>query len=390
MKKRIAVLGATGSIGKSTIDVLREGREYFEAVLLSSHRDVSGLLALSREFPGAALALTGLESAPGVSALPKGVYRGKAGLLRAIAGTAPDLTVNGIAGAAGLEPSLAALEAGADLALANKETVVMAAPLVFALAKKKGRRILPVDSEHHAVSSLLEARRRENVEEIILTASGGPFRKRKREDFAQITVEEALAHPTWNMGPKITIDSASLANKGLEVIEAAGLFNMPPDRITVVIHPQSIVHSMVRLKDGAVYAQLSRPDMRLPIHNALYYPECTPCSLGRLDFTGGLTLEFEAPDFEAFPMLPLAYEAVKQGGLYPAAYNAANEEAAAAFLTKKAGFLDIPRIVEYVLDRDWHTTGNLESPEALRVILEADGMARKIAHAYISENNLCS
>ncbi|MDR2246641.1 MAG: 1-deoxy-D-xylulose-5-phosphate reductoisomerase [Treponema sp.] len=382
MKKRIAVLGATGSIGKSTIDVLREGREYFEVVLLSSHRDVSGLLVLSQEFPGAALVLTGPEPAPEGSALPSGIYRGKAGLLRAIAETAPDLAVNGIAGAAGLEPSLATLEAGADLALANKETVVMAAPLVFALAKKKGRRILPVDSEHHAVSSLLEAHSREHVEEIILTASGGPFRTRKREDFAQITVEEALAHPTWNMGAKITIDSASLANKGLEVIEAAGLFNMPVDRITVVIHPQSIVHSMVRLKDGAVYSQLSRPDMRLPIHNALYYPECTPCSLGLLDFSGGLTLEFEAPDFAAFPMLPLAYEAVKQGGLYPAAYNAANEEAVAAFLTKKAGFLDISRIVEYVLERDWHTTGNLESPEALQVIVEADSAARKIAHAY--------
>jgi 1-deoxy-D-xylulose-5-phosphate reductoisomerase len=186
------------------------------------------------------------------------------------------------------------------------------------------------------------------------------------------------------MGPKITLDSASLANKGLEVIEAAGLFNMPPDRITVVIHPQSIVHSMVRLKDGAVYAQLSRPDMRLPIHNALYYPECTPCSFGRLDFPG-LTLNFEAPDLEAFPMLPLAYEAAKRGGLYPAVYNAANEAAAAAFLTKKAGFLDISRIVEYVLNKDWNMTGDFENPEALQAILEADRKARKAADAYISE-----
>jgi 1-deoxy-D-xylulose-5-phosphate reductoisomerase len=383
MKKRIAVLGATGSIGKNTIDVLREGKDRFEVVLLSSHTDVSGLLALSREFPAAALALTGSDRAPGLSA-GRGVYTGKAGLLRAIAGIAPDLAVNGIAGAAGLEPSLAALDAGADLALANKETVVMAAPLVFALAKKKGRRVLPVDSEHHAVSSLLEAHGGEKASEIILTASGGPFRKRKREDFARITVEEALAHPTWNMGPKITVDSASLANKGLEVIEAAALFNMPPERVTVVIHPQSIVHSMVRLKDGAVYAQLSRPDMRLPIHNALYYPECTPCSVEPLDFTG-LTLEFEAPDFKAFPMLSLAYEAVKRGGLYPAVYNAANESAAAAFLTKKIGFLDIPRVVEYVLNEDWNTSEDFESAEALQIILEADGKARKSADAYISE-----
>jgi 1-deoxy-D-xylulose-5-phosphate reductoisomerase len=388
MKKRVAVLGATGSIGKSALDVLREGRERFEVVLLSSHTGVSGLLALSREFPAAALALTGPDSAPGGSAPPGKVYEGKAGLLRALAGTAPDLVVNGISGAAGLEPSLAALDAGADLALANKETVVMAAPLVFALAKKKGRRVLPVDSEHHAVSSLLEAHGRENAAGIILTASGGPFRKRKREDFAGITVEEALAHPTWNMGPKITLDSATLANKGLEVIEAAGLFSIPPGEITVVIHPQSIVHSMIRLRDGAVYAQLSRPDMRLPIHNALYYPECTPCSWGRLDFTA-LTLEFDAPDFGAFPMLPLAYEAAKRGGLYPAVYNAANEAAAAAFLTRKAGFLDIPRIVEYVLNRDWNTAGDFESAGALQAILEADEKARKIANTYILEKNLC-
>ncbi|MDR3115375.1 MAG: 1-deoxy-D-xylulose-5-phosphate reductoisomerase, partial [Treponema sp.] len=241
------------------------------------------------------------------------------------------------------------------------------------------------DSEHHAVSSLLEAHGRENAAEIILTASGGPFRKRKREDFARITVEEALAHPTWNMGPKITLDSATLANKGLEVIEAAGLFNMPPEKITVVIHPQSIVHSMARLKDGAVYAQLSRPDMRLPIHNALYYPDCTPCSWGHLDFSGGLTLDFEPPDFEAFPMLSLAYEAAKRGRLYPAAYNAANEAAAAAFLTKKIGFLDIFRVVGYVLERDWNAAGNLESPEALQIILEADEKARKTANMFISE-----
>jgi 1-deoxy-D-xylulose-5-phosphate reductoisomerase len=393
MKKRVAVLGATGSIGKSTFDVLRENpdkHQDFEVVLISSHTDAAGLLALSREFPGAALALTGSDSTAALNKAASGrVYAGKAGLLQAIAGTGPDIVVNGISGAAGLEPSLAALEAGADLALANKETVVMAAPLVFARAKKKGRRILPVDSEHHAIASLLEAHGRENAAGIILTASGGPFRKRKREDLARVTVEEALAHPTWNMGPKITLDSASLANKGLEVIEAAGLFNLPPEEIAVVIHPQSIVHSMVRLKDGAVYAQLSRPDMRLPIHNALHYPDCTPCSFGRLDFTS-LTLEFEAPDFEAFPMLSLAYEAAKRGGLCTAVYNAANEAAAAAFLTKRIGFLDIPRIVEYVLEKGSDVSIDFESPDALQIILEADKKARMAADMYIAEKNLCS
>jgi 1-deoxy-D-xylulose-5-phosphate reductoisomerase len=389
MKKRVAVLGATGSIGKSAFDILREEREDFEVILISSHTNVDGLLALSREFPGAVPVLTGSESRAAPDGAASGqVYAGKEGLLRAIAGTGPDIVVNGISGAAGLEPSLAALDAGADLALANKETIVMASPLVFARAKKKGCRILPVDSEHHAIASLLEAHGRENAEGIILTASGGPFLKRKREDLSGVTVEEALAHPTWNMGPKITLDSASLANKGLEVIEAAGLFNMTPGDIAVVIHPQSIVHSMVRLKDGAVYAQLSRPDMRLPIHNALHYPDCAPCSFGRLDFAA-LTLEFEAPDFRAFPMLSLAYEAAKRGGLYTTVYNAANEAAASAFLTKRAGFLDIPRIVEYVLEKDFGVSVDFESPDALGIILEADKKARMAADMYISEKNLC-
>jgi 1-deoxy-D-xylulose-5-phosphate reductoisomerase len=235
----------------------------------------------------------------------------------------------------------------------------------------------------------LEAHGKEKVEEILLTASGGPFRKRKKEELAAVTVEEALAHPTWNMGPKISLDSASMANKGLEVIEAVRLFDVAPERVTVVVHPQSVVHSMVRLKDGAVYAQLSRPDMRFPIHNALYYPDCEPCSSGALDFKA-LTLEFEAPDFERFPMLPLAYEAARKGGLYPAVYNAANEAAVAAFLTKRAAFLDIPRIVEYVLNRDWkiEVPGTSVPGLTLQDILETDKKARKIAEKFIAEEIL--
>jgi 1-deoxy-D-xylulose-5-phosphate reductoisomerase len=379
MKKRVAVLGATGSIGKSTLDVLRAGRDQFEPVLFSSHRDLAGLMALSREFPTAALALTGAERDT-----PDGVYRGQAGLLRAIGEVPADIAVNGIAGAAGLEPSLAVLEAGSDLALANKETVVMAGTLVLALAKKRGRRIVPVDSEHQAIFSLIEAQGAENLDEILLTASGGPFRTFSREQLAAITPEDALKHPTWNMGHKITIDSASLANKGLEVIEAVGLFGLAPDRITVVVHPQSIVHSMIRLKNGAVYGELSKPDMRLPIHNALYYPDCVPCSFGRLGFDS-LTLEFAKPDGEKFPMLPLAYTAARAGGLYPAVYNAANETAVGAFLAKIAGFLDIPRIVEYVLSSDWNrgAAETTDKTEALKVIMEADRQARKLAEAYI-------
>jgi 1-deoxy-D-xylulose-5-phosphate reductoisomerase len=375
MKKRVALLGATGSIGRSSLDVLRNGKDDFEVVLLSSHTNKRGLLELAGEFPSAALVLSGY-SAPqeGIS------FYGSPGLLRAVAGSGADIVINGIAGAAGLEPSLAALNAGADLALANKETLVMAAPLVLALAEEKKVRILPVDSEHSAIFNLIEAHGKERISQILLTASGGPFRKYTRERLAAVSPAEALAHPTWNMGPKITVDSASLANKGLEVIEAAGLFRAPVEHITVVVHPQSVVHSMVRLWDGAVYAQLSRPDMRLPIHSALYGPQCLPCPFGILDFDAALTLEFEKPDPERFPMLPLAYDAARLGGVYPAVYNAANEAAAAAFLQEAVGFLDIPRIVGYVLNRDWTSAG---FDMTLESILRADAEARKLAAAFI-------
>ncbi|MDR2028502.1 MAG: 1-deoxy-D-xylulose-5-phosphate reductoisomerase [Treponema sp.] len=382
MKKRVALLGATGSIGRSSLDVLRNGKDDFEVVLLSSHTDRAGLLGLAGEFPAAILALSGYPS-PAEAPEAGGVsYYGARGLLRAIAAAGAEIVINGIAGAAGLEPSLAALNAGADLALANKETLVMAAPLVLALAEEKKARIIPVDSEHSAIFSLLEAHGKEKISELLLTASGGPFRKYTREQLAAAGPAEALAHPTWNMGPKITVDSASLANKGLEVIEAAGLFRIPAEMISVVVHPQSIVHSMVRLKDGAVYAQLSRPDMRLPIHSALYGSRCLPCPFGALGFDAPLSLEFERPDPERFPMLPLAYEAARLGGVYPAVYNAANEAAAAAFLSKAAGFLDIPRIVEYVLHRDWTSA---HPSLTMGSILGADAEARKLALAFIEK-----
>jgi 1-deoxy-D-xylulose-5-phosphate reductoisomerase len=365
MKKRIAVLGATGSIGKSALDVISSGKDNFELALLSAHSNREGLEKLGQDWPGAGTVLSGGTG-------------GRERLLAAIAAAKADITVNGISGAAGLEPSLAAIEAGSDLALANKETVVMAGPLVFKRAAEKNVRILPVDSEHSAVFHLIAAHGPEALDEIILTASGGPFRNCSLTQMESAGPEAALAHPTWNMGPKITVDSASMANKGLEVIEAARLFSLPPERIQVAIHPQSVVHSMVRLRSGAVYAQLSRPDMRLPIHEALYWPEITNAGFGRLDFDS-LTLEFEKPDFEKFPMLGLAYEAVRLGGLYPCSYNGANEAAAAAFLNRQIGFLDIPRIVGYVLERDWGG----EAEDIARV-LEADSEARAMAVSYIT------
>jgi 1-deoxy-D-xylulose-5-phosphate reductoisomerase len=369
MKKKIAVLGATGSIGRSALALLRQNREDFEPLLFSAHHDRDGLLRLGRLFPEAKLALT--------SPLGTGFsgYTGMDGLFRAINECGADMAINGIAGAAGLEPSLAALEAGMDLALANKETLVMAGPLVFEKARQRGRRIIPVDSEHSAIFHLLEAHKRDNLDTVILTASGGPFRTFPAEKLVAVRPHDALAHPTWNMGAKITIDSATMANKGLEVIEAVRLFDLDASRIQVVVHPQSIVHSMIRFLDGAVYAQLSKPDMRFPIQDALYYPQKCASPLGNLDFSH-LSLDFEAPDEERFPLLPLAYRAIRAGALYPVAYNAANEVAVAAFLAERISFPAIFHTVDAVFQQDWSGELSLEAVKA------ADRAARNCAETY--------
>jgi 1-deoxy-D-xylulose-5-phosphate reductoisomerase len=358
VKMKVAVLGATGSIGTNTLDVIRAHPEHFEPVLFSAYSDSEKLRRLQEEFPAARCVAASKDDLPG-----------------AIRSCGAALAVNGIAGAAGLVPSLAVLETGADLALANKETVVMAWSLVRQMADKTGAKIIPVDSEHSAVFSLINAHGAASVAEIILTCSGGPFRNLTMDELSRVRAQDALNHPTWTMGAKITIDSSTLANKGLEVIEAARLFDMSPGQIKVVIHPQSVVHSMVRLRDGAVYAQLSRPDMRLPIHNALFYPEIIPCLFAALDFTD-LTLTFSTPDTARFPMLRLAYDALKAGGLYPVAYNAANEVAVAQFLKDEISFLDIPRLVEKTLQKDWSS-----SPDSLDMITAADRKAREIAAA---------
>jgi len=373
MKKRVAILGATGSIGKSSLDIISRDSENFEAVLLTAQSSRNKLEELSKQFPSAVCVLAGEDN-------------GKEKLLSAIAETKPDITINGISGAAGLEPSLVAINAGSHMALANKETIVMAGDLAIRMAKEKNVNIIPVDSEHSAIFHLLrffagQDRKNENVSEIILTASGGPFRKLSAKEMEKVTVKDALAHPTWNMGPKITIDSASMANKGLEIIEACVFFNMPSEKVKVVIHPQSIVHSMIRLCNGVIYAQLSKPDMRHPIHDALYWPVTTKSTLEPISFDS-LTLEFSKPDTEKFPMLTYAWEAARRGGLYPCAYNAANEVAVTAFLEQKIKFTDIPKITEHVIQADW-TCGTLD----LETVLKADADARQRAESKISTTN---
>ena len=366
--KKVAVLGATGSIGKSSLDVLRQGG--FKPMLFTSHTNYQLLLKLKEEFPTSLLALSGRENTPALVD-----YSGRQGLLDAIAACDADIIINGISGAAGLEPSIAALKSRACLALANKESIVMAGSLILALGKE---RIIPVDSEHSAIFFLIKAHGKENIEEIFITASGGPFRNYTPEMLAKVSPREALEHPIWNMGPKISVDSATLANKGLEVIEAAQLFEFPPEKIQVLIHPQSIVHSMLRLKDGTIYCQMSKPDMRHPIHSALHWPEIVPSSIAalneNLDFRC-LSLDFENPDSLRFPMLSLAYTACREGPLYPVVYNAANESAVEAFLEGRISFLEIPRIVEYVLSSGlW----SINHEPGLAEILEADNTARNM------------
>ncbi len=278
------------------------------------------------------------------------VLEGRAGIVRMVQDPATDRVLSAIVGAAGLEGTWAALEAGKTVALANKETLVVAGPLVMELARSRQAKVLPVDSEHSAIFQALECGRRGDVRRVILTSSGGPFRARSHRELAEVTPEEALKHPTWQMGPKITIDSATLMNKALEIIEARWLFGLEPEQIDVVIHPQSVVHSMVEFVDGSVIAQLSPPDMRLPIQYALTHPERLPAPGPRLDLSTAVALHFEPPDRETFPCLELGYEVMRRGGTAGAALNAANEAAVSRFLGGEIGFLDIPRACRAALD----------------------------------------
>jgi 1-deoxy-D-xylulose-5-phosphate reductoisomerase len=345
--KRIALLGATGSIGRQAVEIIDAHPELELVAAASGSRPIDGLAPLT-QVGGDPTEL--LERAQ------------------------PDVVLNAVVGFAGLPATLWALERGIDLALANKESLVAAGELATAAWRRGGGRLLPVDSEHSAAYQCLEGRDPETVHSLVLTASGGPFRGRGREELADVTPDEALSHPTWNMGPKITIDSATLANKGLELIEAHFLFDLDYEQIEVVINPTSTVHALVRFRDGAALAHLGYPDMRVPISFALAYPDRAATPIPPLDLASGLTLEFEAPDLETFPPLALAREAGERGGTYPCAFNAANEVAVAAFLDGRLPFLAIAETIE-------ETLGSVDGAPArdLNDLLEADAEARRLA-----------
>ena len=360
--KKILVLGCTGSIGTSTLNIVRSMPEDFSICGLTAHNNEKSLNFLSNEFSCDSV----LTSKDGVNAIESLIQK-----------TDPDIVVNGIAGAAGLLPSKITIECGKKLALANKETVVMAWPLIKELAFNKDVEIIPVDSEHSAIFSLINQVGRKNIKNVIITASGGPFRTLSRDELEKVTVEQALQHPTWNMGKKITIDSASLANKGLEVIEANRLFDFDAKDIQVVVHPQSFIHSMVRTNDGMLYAQISDPDMKHPIFNALTWPENKQSSMNEFDLFDQ-TMTFYRPRMIDFPMLSYAFEVAQRGKAYTIAYNAANEIAVSAFLDKKISFMAIPRIVRSTLDKDWN-----HMPSSFEDVFEIDIQARKYTEELI-------
>lgn len=344
--KKIFLLGATGSIGQSTIEIVSQFPDKLQLVGLSAHLNEVGLVNLGSKYGVKELVLTGKNSSDFKSITTFGLDS----LLETIKNSSADIVVNGIAGSSGLLPSIATIESKKDLALANKETMVMAGPLINDLATAYGVKLLPVDSEHSAIFHLLENCKPEELDEIILTASGGAFRDKTFKELENVTVEDALKHPTWDMGTKITIDSASMANKGLEVIEAAMLFDIAIDKIKVLIHPQSYVHSLIRKTDNSMYAQISAPDMKLPIQNAIFYPNIQRVDSAYLNLTGK-ELTFSEPDLQKYKMLELAYVALKLGNAYTIAYNAANEILVEAFIQKKIKFLDIAHITEEILQK---------------------------------------
>jgi 1-deoxy-D-xylulose-5-phosphate reductoisomerase len=377
MKKQISVLGCTGSIGRQSLDVIASHPEEMTLFGIAANRDIETLLAQAKKYLPRVVAC---ETEFDASLLPSGVETvmgaGATSILAAM--READVVINGVSGFSALAPLIASLKAGKRVALANKESIVCGKRLVDRVLSEYAGEILPVDSEQSAIFQCLQNGRKSEVSKLILTASGGPFWRKPREELESITPEQALAHPTWNMGKKITIDSATLFNKGLEVIEAAYLFDLPAEQIDVVIHPQSIVHSMVSYLDGTCMANMSKPDMRLPIQYAITYPDRIMSSCSPLYLYHEQPLTFHKPDLERFQSLKMAYQALKTGLSCPLVYNGANEAAVEAFCSGSIGFLDIERVVDYTLNQ--HTPKALDT---LEEIMEADRLARETANRMI-------
>ena len=381
--RKIALLGSTGSIGQSTLEVVRHSAGQLQIVAMSAHTNCEQLRQQALEFgprwviptDAAAAARCDWSALKGVSE----VVCAADAMQRVVQSCEVDVVVAAIVGSAGLAGTWAAIEAGKTVALANKETLVMAGPLVMPLAAARKANILPIDSEHSAVFQALAAGRREDLRRIILTASGGPFRRLTKEQMQQVTVEQALAHPTWRMGPKITVDSATMMNKALELIEARWLFDLPPEQIEVMVHPQSVVHSLVEFNDGSVLAQLSPPDMKLPIQYALTWPERRSSPAQKVDWRTSWNLEFEPPDEDRFPALALGREVARAGGTAGAVLNAANEAAVARFLRGELRFLQIVPACRAVIDH--HSYDPLPT---LSQLLELDAWAREEVQRWIS------
>jgi len=374
--KKLTVLGSTGSIGVSTLEIVAAHRDKFEIVALTGGKNLQLLKRQIEEFSPQVAAVISEKSAIALRKMLPGVkteiLHGVPGMIAAASAEEATMVVAAIVGAAGLVPTVAAIKAGKDIALANKETLVTAGHLIMDMVKEQGVQLFPVDSEHSAIFQSLQGHRCDDVKRIILTASGGPFSQYPLEKLQEVSIDDALNHPNWSMGRKITIDSATMMNKGLEVIEAKWLFDLPMDRISVVIHPQSIIHSLVEYIDGCVIAQLGVPDMKAPIAYALTYPERIPTGVRGLDLTAIASLNFFEPDLERFPALKLAYRAAEDGESMPAVMNAANEVAVDAFLAGKIKFTEIAVLIEKTMSaHDGHTLGSVEE------VMHADLWGRK-------------
>ncbi|MFP3868123.1 MAG: 1-deoxy-D-xylulose-5-phosphate reductoisomerase [Desulfobacteraceae bacterium] len=384
--KNLAILGSTGSIGQNVLAVVAQHPAEFTVVGLGAGKNAQLLAEQIRRFRPARVSVQDADTAHTLAELLPSphdleILVGTDGATALATDPQIQLLVSAMVGAVGLKPTMAAFQHGIPVALANKETLVMAGPLVMAAARQQGAAIIPIDSEHSAIFQSLQGHRPEDIRHLWLTASGGPFLRHSLKELATVTPAQALNHPNWSMGPKITIDSATMMNKGLEVIEASVLFQLPADRIKVHIHPQSIIHSLVEYIDGSVIAQLGVPDMRVPIAYALAYPRRLPLDLPPLDLFQVGQLTFEPPDLERFPSLGLAYDAARAGGTAPAVLNAANEVAVAAFLAEELPFMGIFRVIAQTMEAH-----QVEQLTSLDQVLEADGWARKIAHNLVSHS----